>query len=69
MGLLHSHFFLMLLHSLGVAAFFAFLLKPTVRERVRLGLIIFFVMVGASIALAWILYPFPAPLPGLPPAR
>lgn len=65
MNLLHSHFFLMLLHSLGVAVFFAFLLRTTRRDRVRLLLLIFFVMVGASILLAWIMYPFPRPLPDL----
>jgi hypothetical protein len=65
MSLLRSHFFLMLLHCLGVAVFFAFLLKNTRRDRVRLGLIIFFTMAGASILLAWVLYPFPASLPDL----
>jgi hypothetical protein len=55
----------MLLHSLGVAVFFAFLLKTARRDRIRLLLLIFFIMVGASIVLAWIMYPFPRPLPGL----
>ena len=68
MSVLHSHFLLMLLHSLGISFFFAFLLRETRKERVRLALIIFFTMVGASIALAWVLYPFPSPLPDYPAA-
>jgi hypothetical protein len=57
-----SHFLLMALFSLGVSVFFAFLLKPDLKSGLRFGVILFLVMVVGALALAWLMYPFPAPL-------
>jgi lipoprotein signal peptidase len=54
-----SHLLNLVLFSAIVATFFAFLTKNTPRERVRLGLILGGAMVGLSLLLAWIMYPFP----------
>lgn len=64
MALLESHFFLMLLFSLGVAVFFSFLLKPDLRSGLRFGLFLFAIMVGGALLLSWIMFPFPRPITG-----
>jgi hypothetical protein len=62
-----SHFFLMVLFSLLVAAFFALLWRRGRREQVKLFLQIFLGMVGGGLLVAWLMYPFPsgppAPIP------
>ena len=54
-----SHFLHMLLYALLVSTFFAVLTRHTVRDRVRLGAIIWLAMVGGGLALAYLMYPFP----------
>jgi hypothetical protein len=54
-----SHLLLMLFHAGLVAVFFALLLRDRAGERVRMFVAIFASMVLGSLALAWILYPFP----------
>lgn len=60
--MLQSHLFLMILYSLGVSAFFGFLLKPDLKSGIRFGVTLFLVMVVGAILLAWIMYPFPRSL-------
>ena len=62
MAIFESHFLLMVFFSLGVSVFFAFLLKPDMRTRLRFSLILFLVMVGGALAVAWLMFPFPRPL-------
>ena len=50
----------MVLFSAIVSTFFAFLMRPDKRSRLRLGLMLGAAMIGLSLALAWIMYPFPA---------
>jgi len=54
-----SHFLHMVLFSGIVSTFFAFLLRSDRRSRLRLGLMLGAAMIGLSLALAWIMYPFP----------
>jgi len=54
-----SHFLHMLLYTGIVATFFAFLTRSEPRGRWKVGLTIATAMVGLSLALAWIMYPFP----------
>ncbi len=55
-----SHLLFMGLHAMLVAVFFAFLLRARPRARVRVFVIIFSGMMLGALALAWILYPYPA---------
>jgi hypothetical protein len=50
----------MVLFSAIVATFFAFLLRSDTRSRWRLGLVLGGAMIFLSLALAWVMYPFPA---------
>ena len=54
-----SHFLHMLLYSSLVAAFFAILMRRTLRDRVRFGAMIWLAMVGGALILAYLMYPFP----------
>ncbi len=56
---MRSHLLNLILFSAIVATFFAFLTKNGARERWRLGLLLGGAMVGLSLVLAWIMYPFP----------
>ena len=55
-----SHFLLMVTYAALVSVFFALLWRRTLREQVKLGLQIFLSMVGGGLALAWLMYFFPA---------
>ena len=54
-----SHFLHLVLYSTIVAVFFAALLRRRRREQIRLGGIIWVAMVGGTLALAYLMYPFP----------
>jgi len=54
-----DHFILLLWHALLVSVFFAFLWRNGARERRRLFLKTFLIMVGAALVLGWLMYPFP----------
>lgn len=54
-----SHLFLLLLFSALVSVFFGALTRDTLREGARVALILFLSMVGISLALAYIMAPFP----------
>lgn len=62
-----SHFFLMVLYALIVSLFFTALWRRERREQVKLFLQLFLGMVGGSLLVAWLMYPFPsgppAPIP------
>jgi len=51
-----DHFSLLLLHALLIAVFFAFLWKPTARERWRYFFKVFGLLVAGAVALGWIMY-------------
>ena len=54
-----SHFLHLLIFTVLVSTFFAFLTRNEPRARWRLGLILGGSMVILSLALAWVMYPFP----------
>jgi hypothetical protein len=54
-----GHLLLLFWHALLVAVFFAFLWRPTARERRVLFLKTFLIMVGGALLLGWLMYPFP----------
>ena len=56
---MRSHFLNLVLFSAIVSTFFAFLLRSDPRSRWRLGLVLGGAMIFLSLALAWIMYPFP----------
>ena len=57
---MRSHLLHMLLYATLVAAFFAVLLRDGRRARIRFGALLWVVMIGGGLALAWIMYPFPS---------
>ena len=54
-----SHFLNLLLYSALVAAFFAVLLRRRRVEQIKLGALVWLAMVGGTLALAFLMYPFP----------
>jgi len=56
---LTSHLLHLLLFAVLVSTFFAFLTRNEPRARWRLGLILGGSMIVLSLALAWVMYPFP----------
>lgn len=61
-----SHLFLMVLYAACISVFFALLWRRDVREQGKLFLQIFLSMVGGGLALAWLMYFFPAGPPSPP---
>lgn len=55
-----SHFLLMVVYALLVSVFFAVLWRRDRREQWKLGLQLFLGMVVGGLAVAWLMYPFPA---------
>jgi uncharacterized membrane protein YfcA len=55
-----SHFNLMVAYALLLSAFFALLWRRERREQWKLFLQLFLGLVVGAIALAWLMYPFPA---------
>ena len=56
---MRSHFLLLVLFSFFVALVFAVLLRDERREQLRYGALMFGSLVGAAVALGWLMYPFP----------
>jgi hypothetical protein len=54
-----SHISLLLLFSALVSAFFGALTRATLQEGARVALLLFLSMVGISLALAYLMAPFP----------
>lgn len=54
-----SHFLLMLVFALMISVFFGAVLRDSCKETLRFSVKMFFILTAASLALAWILLPFP----------
>jgi hypothetical protein len=54
-----SHLFHLVFFSGIVSTFFAFLTRNEARGRWRVGLTLAAAMIGLSLILAWVMYPFP----------
>ena len=61
-----SHLFLMTLYATLISVFFALLWRRGTHEQGKLFLQIFLSMVGGGLALAWLMYCFPAGPPSPP---
>ncbi len=57
MGL--SHFEIMLIFALCISAIIAVISKEGFRNQLKYFIIFFLILIGASLAIAWIMYPFP----------
>lgn len=55
-----SHFLLMSLYAFILSAFFALLWRRERSAQVKLFLQLFVGLIGGALALAWLMYPFPA---------
>lgn len=56
---MRSHFLHMLIYSVLVSTFFGTLFRDSVRDRLRLGGLLWLAMVGGALVLAYAMYPFP----------
>ena len=56
---MQSHFLHMLVYSALVSTFFGTLFRDTLRDRLRLGGLLWLAMVGGALVLAFAMYPFP----------
>jgi undecaprenyl pyrophosphate phosphatase UppP len=56
---MRSHFLHMVLYSTIVATFFGTMFRDTLKDRLRLGGILWLAMVGGALVLAYVMYPFP----------
>jgi len=56
---MHSHLLHLLLYSTLVSTYFAILVRRERRARIKLGAIVWLAMVGGSLLLASLMYPFP----------
>lgn len=59
--MIRSHFLNLVVFSVLVAVFFAFLTQGRGRDRVRVVLILGGAMIVLSLIVAYIMYPFPMP--------
>lgn len=57
MGL--SHFEIMVIFGLCISAIIAIISKEGFKAQLRYFIIFFLILIVASLALAWIMYPFP----------
>lgn len=57
---MNSHFLHMVLYAAIVATFFAVLVRRDRREQLRLGAMLWTVMVGGGLVLAYLMAPFPS---------
>jgi cytochrome bd-type quinol oxidase subunit 2 len=55
-----DHFIIMAVYAILVSAFFALLWREERRERLRLFGILIAALVLGGLAVAWLMYPFPA---------
>ena len=54
-----NHFLLMLVYALMISVFFGALLREEAKECVRFSVKMFLILSVASLAAAWLLFPFP----------
>lgn len=59
--MLRSHFLNLVLFSILVSLFFAFLTQTRNRDRVRVMLVMGGAMITLSLIVAYVMYPFPLP--------
>lgn len=59
--MLRSHFLNLVLFSVLVSIFFAFLTQSRNRDRVRVMLVMGGAMIVLSLVVAYVMYPFPLP--------
>ena len=59
--MLRSHFLNLVLFSVLVSVFFAFLTQSRNRDRVRVMLVMGGAMIVLSLVVAYVMYPFPLP--------
>jgi hypothetical protein len=57
--LLQSLLFSIIVFSLAVSVCFSLLMKRSLKDQIRLGLILFFSFFLISIGISWLIYPFP----------
>jgi hypothetical protein len=58
---IRSHFLNLVVFSILVAVFFAFLTQTTTKDRVRVVLVLGGAMIVLSLIVAYVMYPFPMP--------
>ena len=56
---MHSHLLILVVFAVLTSLVFAVLQRDTLREQVRLWVLLFLGFVGAALVLGWIMYPFP----------
>lgn len=56
---MQSHFLLLAIFAFFISLVFAALAKDDPREQLRFGGLLFAGLVGAAIALGWLMYPIP----------
>ena len=56
---MRSHFLLLALFAFFVSLVFALIAKDDARAQLRFGGLLFAGFVGAAVAIAWLMYPFP----------
>ena len=56
---MHSHLVTLVVFSALVSTVFATLLRDTLRERLRFGLLAFAAFVLTTLAVGWLMSPFP----------
>lgn len=59
--MIRSHFLNLVVFSILVAVFFAFLTQTSQRDRLRVILILGGAMIVLSLIVAYVMYPFPMP--------
>lgn len=57
--MLKSHFFHMLIFTILISGFFAFLTKNDLKGRLKVGILLAMIMIVASLFVSYLLYPFP----------
>lgn len=56
---MRSHFLNMLIYSTVVSAYFGILVRRERRDQLRLAALIWSAMVGGTLILSYLMYPFP----------
>jgi general stress protein CsbA len=57
--MIQSHFVHLLVFTILISVFFAFLTKNDWRGRLKIGLILAATLIAASLLISYLLYPFP----------
>lgn len=57
--MIQSHFLHLLVFTLLISVFFAFLTKKDLKDRLKVGLILAVTLIVVSLLISYLLYPFP----------